>query len=161
MQEKQNKAIAFLLRGFRRGSVIAVPVLLFFFTVMSLTASAIGRGEPAMNFSSFLTILLFSYVIAYAQEIFLAASLPAAARWGLHFLIIGVAYFFIILKKRSEMTGSNGYLVGILLYVFAYAVIAGLSLLLRTLFRPGPRSKKSKNASDTEPPAYTSMFTEK
>ncbi len=159
MQKKQNRVWVFLGRGFSRGCIIAVLVLLVFFAVMSLSASAAGMRDPAMNFSSLLTILLFSFIIAYAQEIFLAVSLPIAARWGLHFLIIGIAYFFIILKRRSELLPEEGYLIGFLLYVFAYALISGLVLLFRTLRRR--KTHKHEKVSPESDPPYTSMFTEK
>ncbi len=146
-----------LWRSTMLGCTIAVAVLLVFFTVMSIEAAVNNKTTPGMNLGSLLTIVLFSLAIAYARELFKLTSLPLPVRYTVNFVIIGIAYFFVILRSRQfAFTSSGAYLVGIIIYVFVYALVVGLSLLVRFLI--GRRKGAAPTSTGTESDEYSSRF---
>ncbi len=155
MSPKTKSFFSALWRATMLGTTIATAALLLFFLIMTIDASTSGKTEPGMNFASLLTIVGFSLVVAYARELFRVRSLPAPALWALNFLLIGLAYFFVILRSRQfAFTSAGSYVVGIVIYILCYAVIAGGAVLARLLF-----NRKKKNAPiPTKKDEYTSRF---
>ena len=157
MSSKTKSFFSSLWRATMLGATIATAALLVFFLIMTIEAASSGKTEPGMNFGSLLTIVGFSLVVAYARELFRVRSLPAPALWALNFLIIGLAYFFVILRSRQfAFTSAGSYVVGIVIYILLYAVIAGAAALFRLLCR---RKKKASAAAPTpKKEEYTSRF---
>lgn len=137
--QKRSPIFSAFASSTARGCVIAVLAILIFFLVASLSLDY----TPGMNFSAFITLTGFSLIISYAGLLLRVGSIPLAARYALHFTVIGAAYFFVLLAT------TEAYGVGYLLYFVAYAVYLGVSLLLR-----------ARAPKDTDPPkeSYTSRF---
>lgn len=136
-----------------RGCTIAVAILLAFFAIMAMATSSAEQPAQVMTFSSLLTITLFSLVIAYAQEIFKLSAIPSPAAWVLNFLIVGIAFFFVILRSGTlVVTEASFYIVGMLLYTVVYGVVALANFLIRRFLTP-------RNKKDTKPQEeYVSRF---
>lgn len=136
-----------------RGCIITVAVLFCAFAVAAITAAAKGRGEPVINFSSFLAFVFFSFVLALSKEILSVRTLPPAVCRLLHFLAVGLA-FLLIYIIRTEKREIGTYLIAFLLYAAVYGVLWLLFLLFKRLFaKKRPSSGKSEGSS-----SYTSMF---
>ena len=144
-----------LRRGLMLGCTIAVLALIVFFTIMSIDASLNNKTTPGINFGSLMTIVLFSLTIAYARELFRVTSLPLAVRYTVNFVIVGIAYFFVILRSRQlAFTSAGAYLVGIVIYVLAYLLIIGIALLIRWL-TPHKTATSTPSKANEE---YTGRF---
>ena len=151
MTDKTKSGWRRLKNATMRGCTIAVAVLIAFFVVMAIVTASNGQSEQGMTFSSMMTLTLFSLAIAYAQEIFAIGALPAPARWALNFIIVGIAYFFVVLRSGMlVVTSSSFYIIGMILYMLVYAAIAGISLLVHRITKKG--------APETEAADYTSRF---
>ncbi len=153
---KFDTYFSFFKRGFARGSVISVLVLFLFFAVMSIHAAATGRTEPGINFATLSVIIAFSLIVSYAHEIFSVTSLPMPGRYAVNFIIVGLAFFFVFLRSKQFSLTSGGYFVGIVVYAFAYALIALAVYLVGRKKRPAKKALPKKE----EKPAYKSMFEE-
>ena len=134
-----------------RGCAIAIAVLFLFLAIMSISSASAERDEHGLTFSSFLTLTGFSLLISYAKEIFRIKALIAPAQWLLNFLVVGIGFFFVILKSGMNAT-TNGsfYITGVLLYVLVYLAVFGITMLIK-LFT----TKKEPNG---EPEEYVSRF---
>lgn len=153
MTDKAKKRWIRLRNATMRGCTIAVAVLLSFFAIMSIVTASTGQTEQGMTFSSMLTLILFSLTIAYAQELFAITALPSPARWALNFVVIGIAFFFVVLRSGLlVVTASSFYVIGMLIYVLVYAIIAAVCLIVHRLLR---RRNPPAPASGSE---YTSRF---
>ena len=151
MTEKTKRGWCRFKNATMRGCTIAVAVLLAFFAVMAIVTAANGQSEQGMTFSSMITLTLFSLAIAYAQELFAVGALPTPARWALNFIVVGIAYFFVVLRSGMLIvTSPSFYVIGMLLYAVAYAVIAGISILVHRITKKG--------APEAETAEYTSRF---
>lgn len=151
MSPKFKNSMRIFWHATMRGCTLAIAILVLFFTIMSIATSITGKSEQSMTFSSMMTLTAFSLVISYAKEIFKANTLPTPAQWAINFLIIGVAYFFVIL--RSGMLAPNGgsfYITGIVVYILLYLIVFGVTLLVKHLV--------SKNAPQEDAEEYTSRF---
>ena len=137
--QKKNPFFSAFANATARGCAIAVLAILLFFLIASLSLDY----TPGMNFTAFITLTGFSLVIAYASLFLRVESIPVAARYVLHFALIGAAYFFVLLAT------TEAYGIGYLLYVIIYAVYLGVSLLLRARVPKGDAKEKE---------AYTSRF---
>ena len=147
-----------LWRATMFGCTIAVLALIVFFIIMTIEASINAKTTPGMNFGSLLTIVLFSLTIAYARELFTITSLPAPVRYTVNFVIVGIAYFFVILRSRQfAFTSAGAYLVGIVIYVLAYALIVGIAFLIRYLLSRKTGKAPTKKVTSQEE-GYTSRF---
>ena len=157
MALNKNSFVRSLWRATMLGCTIAVLALLIFFSIMSIEAAVNNKTTPGMNFASLLTIVSFSLTVAYARELFKVTSLPTAVRYTVNFLIVGIAYFFVILRSRQlAFTSAGAYLVGIVLYVVAYALVVALSLLVRALLARRQSTASQKANSDGND--YVSRF---
>ncbi len=146
-----------LWRATMLGCTIAVLALLIFFTIMSIDAAINSKTTPGMNLGSLLTIVGFSLTVAYARELFKITSLPAPVRYTVNFVIVGIAYFFVILRSRQfAFTSAGAYLVGIVLYVLAYVLMVAISILVRYLASRHCRVARSAKNADKE--EYSSRF---
>lgn len=146
-----------LWRATMLGCTIAVLALLIFFSIVSIDAAVNNKTTPGMNFGSLLTIVLFSLTVAYARELFKITSLPTPVRYTVNFVIVGIAYFFVILRNRQlAFTSAGAYLVGIVLYVLAYALVVAISILIRYLVARRDRADHPTKSADTDD--YTSRF---
>ena len=151
MTEKSKRGWNRFKNATMRGCTIAVAVLIAFFVIMAIVTASNGQSEQGMTFSSMLTLTLFSLAIAYAQELFSIGAIPVPARWALNFVVVGIAYFFVVLRSGMMIVTANSfYIVGMLVYAFVYAVIAVISLLIRRFTK--------KNKPEAEAPKYTSRF---
>ncbi len=125
-----------------RGCTIAVAVLFLFFLMMALTVDY----TPGMDFKSLITLVAFSMVISYSHAIFGIEALVPPLRYILHFSLLAIATFIVLLIT------TKAYLVGLLLYSVIYGACVGISLLTRRLFgrtrRPTPKEERE----------YTSRF---
>ncbi|MBQ2719527.1 MAG: hypothetical protein IJF73_05615 [Clostridia bacterium] len=155
MSPKTKRFFSALWHATMLGTTIATAALLLFFTVMKIEAATSGKTEPGMNFASLLTIVGFSLVVAYARELFRVRSLPSPALWALNFLIIGIAYFIVILRSRQfAFTSAASYVVGIVIYILVYGAIAGGAALIRFLLK----KRKKPEAPTVKKEEYTSRF---
>jgi peptidoglycan/LPS O-acetylase OafA/YrhL len=152
MKENKSMLKSTIIQAVMRGCTLAVLILFAFFLIMSAVAAGNGTTEQGMTFSSMLTLVLFSLVISFAQEILRAKSLPTPARWAINFVVVGIAYFFVVLRSGIlTASGDAFYVVGMLLYAIVYALIAGGTALIHRL-----RRKTESEAADK--PIYTSRF---
>ena len=124
-----------------RACAIAVLLQLGFFLVGLLIEDFV----PGMTLRSFMILVLFSLFISYAHEILSVPSWSMTLRRLVHFLTLAVGCFFLMLST------TKAYLIGLLLYSLLYAVITGVSLLIRRL-RPLPADSTSQKTE------YTSRF---
>ena len=133
------------------GILAAFAVLFLFLAIMSISSASAERDEHGLTFSSFLTLTGFSLLISYAKEIFRIKALIAPAQWLLNFLVVGLGFFFVILKSGMNAT-TNGsfYITGILLYVLVYLAVFGITMLIK-LFT-------AKKEPSGEPEEYVSRF---
>ena len=152
MSPKFKNSLSTLWRATMRGCTLAIGILVLFFAIMSIVTAASGKSEQGMTFSSMMTLIFFALVVSYAKEIFSASSLPIPAQWALNFFVIGIAYFFVVLRSGMiASTGSAFYVTGIIIYILSYLIIMGISLLVRHLAKP-------KDAQKDEKAEYTSRF---
>lgn len=162
MNQKNKRFLADLYAATVRGCAIAVCALIVFFLVMKIVAAVNETAiEPGMNFGSLMTIIAFALVISYAKELFRVSSLPAAAQWALNFLIIGIAYFFVVLRSSQfAFKTANAYVAGVVIYIFGYAIAVGIALLIRFLMKRGnKKSSPSKGSTEKKKNSgYTNRF---
>ena len=152
MSPKFKNSLSVLWRATMRGCTLAIAILVSFFTIMSIVTAASGKSEQGMTFSSMMTLILFALVISYAKEIFNTTSLPVPAQWALNFFVIGIAYFFVVLRSGMiASTSSAFYVTGIIIYILAYLIVMGVTLLIKHLVKP-------KEAEKDEAAEYTSRF---
>ena len=138
MKETKNTFKELFKRGVMRGCTLAVGIILAFFLIMSAVSAGTGTTEQGMTFSSMMTLVLFSLVISFAAEILNAKSLSAPAKWAVNFVVVGLAYFFVVLRSGFlVVTGEAFYVVGILLYAFVYAIIAGTVAIVHRIRHRG------------------------
>ncbi len=138
--QKKSPSFSIFAGATARGCAIAILAILFFFLVASLSLDY----TPGMTFTSFITLTGFSLAVSYTSLLLRVESIPLAARFALHFALIGAAYFFVLLAT------TEAYFVGYLLYVIVYAVYLGISLLIRT--------RRQAHASPPEKETYTNRF---
>ena len=152
MKETKSSCKDLIVRGVMRGCTLAVAVLLVFFLIMSAVSAGTGTTEQGMTFSSMLTLVLFSLVISFASELFNAKSLPVPAKWVINFAVIGIAYFFVVLRSGLLVaSGDAFYVVGMLLYALVYAIIAGIYAIVY-------RIRHRHDRKDDGAAGYTSRF---
>ena len=147
-----KKALTIAWHATMRGCTLAILILFVFFIIMSAITAAEGTTEQGMTFSSLITLTVFSLVVSYAKEIFGVEALSAPIRWSINFLVVGVAYFFVILRSGLiANTSSSFYVTGLVIYVLVYAAVLGISLFVKRL------TAKTEDQSDTAE-EYTSRF---
>ena len=152
MSPKFKNSLSVLWRATTRGCTLAIGILVLFFAIMSIVTAASGKSEQGMTFSSMMTLIFFALVISYAKEIFNASSIPAPAQWALNFFIVGIAYFFVVLRSGTIASTSGAfYVTGVIIYILSYLVIMGVTLLVKHFMAP-------KLAEKDESAEYTSRF---
>ena len=152
MKETKSTFKEIFFRGVMRGCTLAVCIILAFFLIMSAVSAAMGTTEQGMNFSSMITLVIFSLVISFAAEILNAKSLTTPAKWAVNFVVVGVAYFFVVLRSSFfVVTGESFYVVGMILYVIVYAAIAGTVALVH-------RIRHRHDVKDDGAASYTGRF---
>ena len=152
MSPKFKKFLSVSWRATMRGCTLAIGILVLFFAIMSIITAASGKSEQGMTFSSMMTLILFALVISYAKEFFNASSLPAPAQWALNFFVIGIAYFFVILRSGTIASTSGAfYVTGTVIYILFYLIVMGITLLIK-------RITSKKETEKDEPAEYTSRF---
>lgn len=143
-----QKKLSFYLGLAMRGCTIAILVIFAFYLVLLALPRSTGYA-PAMVLADFLTLTLFSLVLSFAAPILSLSGLHPLLRYLLHFSVVGVALFFVLLVK------TQAYLVGFLLYAVAYAAATLALFLFRRM------TGKKRGASGTaraEKDSYQSRF---
>ena len=136
-----------------RGCTIAIAILFLFFAIMSIITVSEGTSTQGMTFSSLLTLTLFALLISYAKEIFRAKSIPTPAQWLINFLIIGIGFFFVILRSGSiASTSGSFYVTGVIMYILVYLVVFGVTMLVKHLC--------ARKQAEGEKEVYISRFEE-
>ena len=141
-----NKSTLFKAIGHAtmRGCTLAVGAILAFFFIASVAVDY----TPGMNLTSFITFLIFSLVISYSRGILRIGTLPTPVRRLIHFVLIGIAYFFVLLVT------TKAYGIGYVIYAVIYALLFGISALVKHfLFR-----ESAPAIEPQEIPAYKSRF---
>lgn len=151
MSSKFKNSLNVFWRATMRGCTLAIGILILFFAIMAIATSVTGKSEQGMTFSSLLTLTAFALVISYAKEIFNAEALTVPAQWAVNFLVVGIAYFFVVLRSGMIAPTSGAfYVTGVIAYILVYLVIFGITFLIKRL------TKKPSDAKTEE--EYTSRF---
>ena len=152
MSPELKKALSVFWHATMRGCTLAIAILFVFFTIMSIATSISGKSEQGMNLSSMMTLTVFALVVSYAKEIFNAKTMPAPAQWAVNFLVVGIAYFVVVLRSGMlAPTSSSFYVTGGILYVLAYLIVMGITLLVK-------RIMNKKDPSTVVKEEYVSRF---
>ena len=131
----------------RRGTIYETGILIVFY----LFSFVLPMEQPGISARNFFLILFFSMIFSLAQEIFSFKKLHALARYAIHFATLLVCFIFIyLLAGNYAQRGPASFFVAIVLFSFAYAVIAAISALIKSRIK----EKKQKNAPSTYKKIY-------
>ena len=135
-----------LLSTFALGELIT---LIFFIFVKADFAFNL-KAVPGITFSSFMIILLCSFIVSLANLIFKLPKLNYALKLILHSIIICLSVILALsLMNSGSSLGSAAVFVLVLLFFLVYFLAFSIYALIK-------KRKKNKNA--TEKPAYTKQF---
>lgn len=125
----------------------AITVAFCLFIKFSHTLS-----EAAMTLTQYLIILLFSLLVAGANQLFRLRVLPLFAKLSVHCAALCLAFCAVFIGF-SKITVSSPSVVFVVIFVFvlAYAVIAGAILGVRRLLG-------SKKQADTPEKPYHPLY---
>ena len=140
-----------------RACAICVGISLLFFTVAQIASYVRMDGELGISFSQYLLFVLFSLVLAGASYIF-RLPLPRVLNLLIHYASCLLSFFvtFLAAGKLVKLTPS-ACLVFAVIFTLLYALVFGVYLLVRKLFRISPKSEKSDRKTKAEE-EYRSRF---
>lgn len=102
-------------------------------TLLMYTIGSLALNEQMVpRLSIMYEILIFSLLVSFVNQIF-HTKLNSFAKYTIHFLGIGVAYFVLFLLISGNADQGNFILIGMGLYTFIYLIIAFLLFVIRAL----------------------------
>ena len=127
------------------------------FTVLSVTmysASAIFSGKlngwiPKLDL--ILMLLAMSFAICAANLLFKSEKVPVALRVPIHFVILGIVYYFLFIVWGGFAKNGGTTLVALILYTVIYAVCISVYFAVRGIIKKNNNKKQE----------YSSMFSSK
>ena len=136
----------FISKFLYHASAYTVIITMLFFAFAKIS----GLEEtPSVTFGRYALIFAFGLVISASEYIFGVNSLPKAAKYVIHYLVLGVAFFFVFLSVRSSADAfvfkPATVFASLIIFTIVYFALLGLFLLFKSALAPSTaKSKKSK-----------------
>ncbi len=131
--------------------------VIFTLALFAFNALMHKTGNFGVSFKQYAILLLFSVIIAYANDLFKLKNLAFFARLLLHFFVLAIAFYVVfLLAGMIRLESTANFFMAFLLYTIFYAVFFGIVLLIKKCFYPKKEDKKAKNTSEKKP--YQNMF---
>jgi len=132
-----------LYRILTQGCIICAGITVAFCLFIELSHTL---SEAAMTLTQYLIILLFSFLAAGANQLFRLPVLPLIAKLAIHCATLCLAFCAVFIGfSKITISSPSVVFVVVLIFIFAYAVIAGAFFGIRRLISP-------KKATDAEKP---------
>ena len=130
-------------------------------SLLFLVVTLIGTGTKDLSIGAtrYFIILLFSLIIAIANMIFEVKALRIYIKIPIHFAVLCFAFFMIFANGSTfSIDSAADFMVVFLVFLFLYALFAGISILLIKSVKKLDTKLPEKKAKDTKKKDYSPRF---
>lgn len=139
------------LRILRNGCVFATLITLLFFAIAAIITINKDSSERGLNFMSYFIVVIFSMLIAAANEVLHIRSIPYFLRLLIHYTVLILSFFAVFVGSDQLVLerGIPAIIVWIFLFTIVYAVFVGIyHLVLLLVRRATARGERARDEDD-------------